>query len=69
MKSANSYELTDLERDLPTRREDALALRRARQPRRLSFNAYLEFLSHFAPSPASGLRARKNSTGMKSFEL
>lgn len=69
MKSAKSYKLLDLEQDLPTSREDVLALRRARGGRRLSFAGYLEFLANFAPLSLPALRARKGPAGIKPFEL
>jgi hypothetical protein len=69
MKSAKSYELFDLEQDLPTSREDILALRRAREVHGLSFAGYLEFLANFAPLSLPALRARKGPAGIKPFEL
>ncbi|MGA2262730.1 MAG: hypothetical protein ABSH28_15015 [Acidobacteriota bacterium] len=69
MTSAKSYKLLDLEQDLPTSREDILALRRARGVRWLSFAGYLEFLANFAPLSLPALRARKGPAGSKPFEL
>jgi hypothetical protein len=69
MKSAKSYKWLDLEQDLPTSREDILALRRARGVRRLNFAGYLEFLANLAPLSLPALRARKGPAGIKPFEL
>lgn len=69
MKSANSSELLDLEHDLPTTREDVIALRRVRPPQRLSFADYLEFLAEHAQVSSDALRARKHPSGPKPFEL
>jgi len=69
MKSSSSFRLLDLEHDLPTTREDVLALRKARESRPLTFAAYLEFLGNFTPPPISELRARKGPTGSRPFEL
>jgi hypothetical protein len=69
MKSANSCRLLDLEHDIPTSRDDVLALRRARVSRPLDFMSYLQFLSGF-PSPTEDeLRVRKGPTGTRPFEL
>ncbi len=69
MKSANSNKLVNLEQDLPTSREDILALRLARECRRLSFEDYLAFLASFPPVSMDELRARKGPAGDKSFEI
>jgi hypothetical protein len=69
MKSSSFCKLTDLENDLPTSREDILALRRSREPRLPSFAAYLDFLANFTPPPTAELRARRGPAGGKPFEL
>jgi hypothetical protein len=69
MKSADSYKLADLEHDLPTTREDVLAMRRARESQPLNLAAYLEFLATFPPPSITALRARKGPAGVKPFEL
>ncbi len=69
MKSEKSYKLMDLQRDLPTNREDVIALRRAREAGRLSFVGYLEFLSNFPPLSIPKLRSRRGPTGIRPFEL
>jgi hypothetical protein len=69
MKSADSYKLLDLERDLPTTAEDILGLRRAREFQPMNVAAYLEFLASFPPPSMTALRARKGPTGTKPFQL
>ncbi len=69
MKSANSYELLDLEHDVPTTREDVIALRRIHLSQRLGFADYLEFLARLPQVSSDALRARKHPTGAKPFEL
>jgi hypothetical protein len=69
MKSANSYKLLDLERDIPTTREDVIAMRRVWPCRHLSFKDYLEFLATFPQVASDTLRARKHPSGAKPFEL
>ena len=69
MRSSSSFKLLDLEHDLPTTREDVLALRKAREHRPLTLAAYLEFLGNFPHRPISELRARKSPTGSRPFEL
>jgi hypothetical protein len=69
MKSKNSYEFIDLNRGLPTTKEDILALRRARKAETLSFAGYLKFLANFAPPSATALRARNGPAGITPFEL
>ncbi len=69
MNSSDSCRLLNLEHDLPTTREDVLALRRARHSGRMNFEQYLEFLANFPPPTPSALRARKGPTGDKPFEL
>jgi hypothetical protein len=69
MKSSESSRLLDLEKDLPTTREDILALREAREPQPMSFAAYLAFLANFPPPPPAQLRARRGPAGSTPFEL
>jgi hypothetical protein len=69
MKSADSYELGELEQNLPTSREDILAMRSAREAHRLSLEEYLAFLASFPPPGMSALRVRKGPSGSKPFEL
>ncbi len=69
MKSSKSCELLDLDSDLPTTREDVVALRKARQSRPMDLAAYLEFLASLPPLPQSALRARKGPRGNNPFEL
>jgi hypothetical protein len=69
MRSKNSYEFLDLNRGLPTTKEDILALRRARKTEILSFEGYLKFLANFAPPSATALRARRGPAGNAPFEL
>ncbi len=69
MKSASSYEMLEWERDIPTTREDVLALRRAREIRPLTFEQYLAFLASFASPSHAELRARKGPSGPAPFDL
>jgi hypothetical protein len=69
MKSEKSYRLLDLQSDPPTNREDVIALRRAREAGKLSFSAYLEFLSNFPQPSVAKLRSRRGPTGIRPFEL
>ena len=69
LKSPKSFDLLDLEHDLPTTPEDIIALRRARECRPLEFSAYLRFLSNFPPASHIALRARKGPAGAEPFEL
>jgi len=69
MRSSSSSSLLDLAHDLPTSREDILALRKAREPRLLSFTAYLEFLASFTPPSNIELRDRKGPAGIQPFKL
>lgn len=59
----------DLDRDLPTTREDVAALRLARRTGTLDPEGYLEFLSRLPPAAASALRARPGPRGEAPFDL
>ena len=69
MRSSDSPEPLDLERDLPTTVEDIAALRRLRNRPRLSLEEYLAFLRSLGSPPASGLRSRKGPRGDRPFDL
>jgi hypothetical protein len=68
-KSSNSSKRIDLDRDLPTSRQDILALKLARETGMPRFADYLEFLGKFAPLSEAELRARKGPGGARPFEL
>ncbi len=69
MSSAGSSTPLNLEADLPTRPEDIVALRRARQNRALSLEEYLDFLGQLESPPPAIRRARRNSRNDAPFEL
>ncbi len=67
MRSNDSDELLDLERDLPTILEDVVALRRLRGYPRLDFDGYLRILAPF--ETPEKLRSRKGPRGDNRFEI
>jgi len=62
-------ELLQLERDLPTSREDVLALRRARFPETTDLSGYIAFLRSIAAMPVGGCPAGKPRKPTDPFEL
>jgi hypothetical protein len=69
LRSSDTSERLDLERDLPTSAEDVAALWRIRDRTRLDFDQYLEFLASFPPPPTADLRRRRGPRGERPFEL
>jgi hypothetical protein len=69
MKSKESAKLLDLDRDLPTSKEDVAALRQARKCDSTNLKTYFEFLALFPAPSTEELRAKKGPHGPKPFEL
>jgi hypothetical protein len=69
MKSRKSSGLLDLDRDLPTSRDDVIALRSARGSDIADLKTYLEFLARFPAPSTEELRAKKGPRGPQPFEL
>ena len=63
------FDLTTLDDDLPTTREDVLAQRRLRRLPVVAFEDYLRFLEEIGPPPPSTWRARKGPRGPRPFDL
>jgi hypothetical protein len=63
MRSNGSAERLALDDDLPTTAEDVIALRKARDVRRIDLDAYLGFLEALEAPDPSVLRARRGPGG------
>ncbi len=59
----------DLERDLPTTREDIAALRRLRRQPPMDLETYFRFLAGFPAATVAELAARRGPRGPEPFEL
>jgi hypothetical protein len=52
-----------VDRDLPTTADDVVALRRAREARRISLEEYLAFLARLGSPELARLRSRRGPSG------
>ncbi len=69
MSSNQPPEPLDLERDLPTTKEDVAAQRRLRGGPGLSFDEYLQFLAGFEPPLYEELERKRGPRGNSPFQL
>ncbi len=69
MRSSNHADFLDLQRDLPTTREDVAALARLRRHPPLGFDDYFRFLATFPAATLEELAARRGPHGPEPFVL
>ncbi len=69
MSSIQRPEWLDLERDLPTSREDIAALRRLRRHPTMDLDSYFRFLGSFPAATVEDLARRKGPRGGEHFAL
>ncbi len=69
MRSSDRSDLLDLERDLPTTREDVAALARLRRHPPMDLDNYFRFLAAFPAPTLDELAARRGPEGPEPFVL
>jgi hypothetical protein len=69
MPSDARSEILDLERGLPTTREDVAALKKLREQRPITTQEFLRFLAGLAAPTYQTLRSRRGPRGEEPFRL